>query len=128
MTCWWTAEFCCWQAIEGEPESELIAIERVFGAYDRICRFCAGPLAEFTWGNSVPTAEVGQNNKLTKAYPIDVGATMFFYAGPMEACRREGALSRIALIIPCDNYGRFLYLCVDNVLGQAGIDVRALGP
>jgi glycosyltransferase involved in cell wall biosynthesis len=35
-------------------------------------------------------------------------------------------LTRIDVIIPCYNYGRFLYQCVNSVLGQAGVDVRVL--
>jgi glycosyltransferase involved in cell wall biosynthesis len=44
----------------------------------------------------------------------------------MEAFRREGTLSRIDVIVPCYNYGRFLDQCVNSVLGQAGVDVRVL--
>jgi len=44
----------------------------------------------------------------------------------MKSCRREGTLARIDVIIPCYNYGRFLYQCVNSVLGQAGVDVRVL--
>ena len=44
----------------------------------------------------------------------------------MEAYRREGKLSRIDVFIPCYNYGRFLYQCVNSVLGQVGVDVRVL--
>jgi glycosyltransferase involved in cell wall biosynthesis len=44
----------------------------------------------------------------------------------MKPCRREGTLARIDVIIPCYNYGRFLYQCADSVLGQAGVDVRVL--
>jgi hypothetical protein len=40
--------------------------------------------------------------------------------------RREGTLARIDVFIPCYNYGRFLYQCVNSVLGQAGVDVRVL--
>ena len=40
--------------------------------------------------------------------------------------RREGTLARIDVIIPCYNYGRFLYQCVNSVLGQVGVDVRVL--
>ena len=39
---------------------------------------------------------------------------------------REGTLARIDVVIPCYNYGRFLYQCVNSVLGQAGVDVRVL--
>jgi Glycosyl transferase family 2 len=35
-------------------------------------------------------------------------------------------MSRIDVIIPCYNYGRFLYDCVNSVLGQVGVDVRVL--
>jgi glycosyltransferase involved in cell wall biosynthesis len=35
-------------------------------------------------------------------------------------------LARIDVIIPCYNYGRFLYQCVDSVLGQVGVDVRVV--
>ena len=38
----------------------------------------------------------------------------------------EGSLNRIDVIIPCYNYGRFLYQCVNSVLDQAGVDVRVL--
>ena len=44
----------------------------------------------------------------------------------METCRREGTLARIDVIIPCYNYGHFLYQCVNSVLGQEGVDVRIL--
>jgi GT2 family glycosyltransferase len=44
----------------------------------------------------------------------------------MKACRSEGTLARIDLIVPCYNYGRFLEQCVNSVLGQAGVDVRVL--
>jgi glycosyltransferase involved in cell wall biosynthesis len=40
--------------------------------------------------------------------------------------RREGTLARIDVFIPCYNYGRFLYQCVNSVLGQEGVDVRVL--
>jgi GT2 family glycosyltransferase len=40
--------------------------------------------------------------------------------------RREGTLARIDVFIPCYNYGRFLYQCVNSVLGQVGVDVRVL--
>ena len=40
--------------------------------------------------------------------------------------KREGTLGRIDVIIPCYNYGRFLYQCVNSVLGQVGVDVRVL--
>jgi hypothetical protein len=39
---------------------------------------------------------------------------------------REGPLARIDVFIPCYNYGRFLYQCVNSVLGQVGVDVRVL--
>jgi glycosyltransferase involved in cell wall biosynthesis len=42
------------------------------------------------------------------------------------ACRREGTLGRIDVIVPCYNYGRFLEQCVNSVLRQEGVDVRAL--
>src|SRR5580692_6786433 len=42
------------------------------------------------------------------------------------AGRREGTLSRIDVIVPCYNYGRFLDQCVNSVLGQVGVDVRVL--
>lgn len=45
---------------------------------------------------------------------------------PNAACRREGTLGRIDVIIPCYNYGRFLDQCVNSVLGQVGVDVRVL--
>jgi glycosyltransferase involved in cell wall biosynthesis len=35
-------------------------------------------------------------------------------------------MGRIDIIVPCYNYGRFLYQCVNSVLGQAGVDVRVL--
>jgi glycosyltransferase involved in cell wall biosynthesis len=35
-------------------------------------------------------------------------------------------LGRIDVIIPCYNYGCFLYQCVNSVLGQVGVDVRVL--
>jgi GT2 family glycosyltransferase len=35
-------------------------------------------------------------------------------------------LARIDVVIPCYNYGRFLYQCVNSVLGQVGVDVRVL--
>ena len=38
----------------------------------------------------------------------------------------EGTLGRIDVIIPCYNYGCFLYQCVNSVLGQVGVDVRVL--
>ena len=40
--------------------------------------------------------------------------------------KREGTLGRIDVVIPCYNYGRFLYQCVNSVLGQVGVDVRVL--
>ena len=40
--------------------------------------------------------------------------------------KREGTLGRIDVIIPCYNYGSFLYQCVNSVLGQVGVDVRVL--
>lgn len=40
--------------------------------------------------------------------------------------RREGTLARIDVFIPCYNYGRFLYQCVNSVLGQSGVSVRVL--
>jgi glycosyltransferase involved in cell wall biosynthesis len=39
---------------------------------------------------------------------------------PIPVMTREGTLGRIDIIIPCYNYGRFLYQCVDSVLGQVG--------
>jgi GT2 family glycosyltransferase len=51
---------------------------------------------------------------------------MLSSAGQSEACRREGRLGRIDVFIPCYNYGRFLYHCVNSVLGQVGVDVRVL--
>jgi glycosyltransferase involved in cell wall biosynthesis len=51
---------------------------------------------------------------------------MLSSAGHSEACRREGTLGRIDVIIPCYNYGRFLDHCVHSVLGQVGVDVRVL--
>jgi glycosyltransferase involved in cell wall biosynthesis len=59
-------------------------------------------------------------------HPLDIHATTSFSACEMEACRREGALGRIDVFIPCYNYGRFLYQCVDSVLTQVGVDVRVL--
>ena len=44
----------------------------------------------------------------------------------MKPRRREGTLARIDVFIPCYNYGRFLYQCVNSVLGQEGVDVRVL--
>src|SRR4051794_4607901 len=35
-------------------------------------------------------------------------------------------MSRVDVVIPCYNYGRFLRDCVASVLGQAGVDVRVL--
>jgi hypothetical protein len=43
-----------------------------------------------------------------------------------EARRREGTLGRIDVIIPCYNYGRFLYQSVNSVVTQVGVDVRVL--
>jgi glycosyltransferase involved in cell wall biosynthesis len=40
--------------------------------------------------------------------------------------KQEGTLSRIDIVIPCYNYGRFLYQCVNSALGQVGVDVRVL--
>jgi hypothetical protein len=40
--------------------------------------------------------------------------------------KREGALGRVDVFIPCYNYGCFLYHCVNSVLNQAGVDVRVL--
>jgi glycosyltransferase involved in cell wall biosynthesis len=40
--------------------------------------------------------------------------------------KREDTLGRIDVIIPCYNYGCFLYQCVNSVLGQVGVDVRVL--
>jgi hypothetical protein len=40
--------------------------------------------------------------------------------------KQEGTLGRIDVIIPCYNYGCFLYQCVNSVLGQVGVDVRVL--
>jgi glycosyltransferase involved in cell wall biosynthesis len=40
--------------------------------------------------------------------------------------RRESPLARIDVFIPCYNYGRFLYQCVNSVLGQVGVEVRVL--
>jgi GT2 family glycosyltransferase len=39
---------------------------------------------------------------------------------------REDTLARIDVVIPCYNYGCFLYQCVNSVLGQVGVDVRVL--
>jgi glycosyltransferase involved in cell wall biosynthesis len=44
----------------------------------------------------------------------------------MVACRGEGTLNRVDVVIPCYNYGRFLRQCVTSVLTQAGVDVRVL--
>src|SRR5207248_2493337 len=35
-------------------------------------------------------------------------------------------MSRVDVIIPCYNYGRYLPGCVHSVLGQEGVDVRVL--
>src|ERR671937_1179159 len=35
-------------------------------------------------------------------------------------------MSRVDVIIPCYNYGRYLPGCVRSVLGQEGVDVRVL--
>lgn len=35
-------------------------------------------------------------------------------------------MSRVDVVIPCYNYGRFLRDCVQSVLSQAGVDVRVL--
>jgi GT2 family glycosyltransferase len=40
--------------------------------------------------------------------------------------RRGGRFARVDVFIPCYNYGRFLYQCVNSVLSQAGVDVRVL--
>jgi glycosyltransferase involved in cell wall biosynthesis len=40
--------------------------------------------------------------------------------------KREGTMGRVDVIIPCYNYGCFLYQCVNSVLGQVGVDVRVL--
>jgi glycosyltransferase involved in cell wall biosynthesis len=40
--------------------------------------------------------------------------------------KREGALARIDVFIPCYNYGCFLHQCVNSVLDQAGVEVRVL--
>jgi hypothetical protein len=39
---------------------------------------------------------------------------------------RDGTVGRIDVIIPCYNYGRFLYQCVNSVFGQVGVEVRIL--
>jgi GT2 family glycosyltransferase len=44
----------------------------------------------------------------------------------MEACRQDGTLARVDVIIPCYNYGCFLEQCVNSVLSQVGADVRVL--
>jgi hypothetical protein len=50
----------------------------------------------------------------------------FREADCQPACKREGVLNRIDVIIPCYNYGRFLDECVNSALGQQGVDVRVL--
>jgi glycosyltransferase involved in cell wall biosynthesis len=76
--------------------------------------------------NVGPTAGVGARNAHPKRYPLDIDATISSFASQMEACRRKGTLGRIDVIIPCYNYGHFLYQCVNSVLGQVGVDVRVL--
>jgi glycosyltransferase involved in cell wall biosynthesis len=58
--------------------------------------------------------------------PLDINARTSSSACQMEACRRDGTLPRVDVIIPCYNYGRFLDQCVNSVLGQVGVDVRIL--
>jgi glycosyltransferase involved in cell wall biosynthesis len=67
----------------------------------------------------------GAKDTYLKRHSLDIGANSPSVC-QMEACRREGTLARVDVIIPCYNYGRFLDQCVNSVLGQMGADVRVL--
>jgi glycosyltransferase involved in cell wall biosynthesis len=69
-------------------------------------------------------AAVGTKKTFLK--PLDINAIPSSSARQMKACRRDGTLARVDVIIPCYNYGRFLDQCVNSVLGQVGVDVRVL--
>jgi GT2 family glycosyltransferase len=69
-------------------------------------------------------AAVGEKKTFLK--PLEINAIPSSSACQMEACRRDGTLARVDVIIPCYNYGRFLDQCVNSVLGQVGVDVRIL--
>jgi glycosyltransferase involved in cell wall biosynthesis len=64
--------------------------------------------------------------KKTFLKPLEINAIPSSSACQMKACRRDGTLARVDVIIPCYNYGRFLDQCVNSVLGQVGVDVRIL--
>jgi glycosyltransferase involved in cell wall biosynthesis len=72
------------------------------------------------------TAAVGTKKAFLKRRPPDIKAITSSSACQIGACRRDGTLARVDVIIPCYNYGRFLEQCVNSVLRQVGVDVRVL--
>ena len=66
-------------------------------------------------------------------YEIDAPRDQKRESGPIESGRparpsREmlKPMSRVDVIVPCYNYGRFLRECVESIISQEGVDVRVL--
>jgi glycosyltransferase involved in cell wall biosynthesis len=78
------------------------------------------------FATSLARRQGGAKDICPTRHPLDIHAAISLSACDMEICRREGTLSRVDVIIPCYNYGRFLDQCVNSVLGQEGVDVRIL--
>jgi hypothetical protein len=88
-----------------------------FAPFSELADESKRPRRSFCRGNYANQPKGGAKNTDPNRHSLDIDATVSSSACHMQAWRRESTLSRIDVFVPCYRYGRFLYQCVNNLLG-----------